>query len=162
TRAIHQLDPKRHQFPFVTVHCSTLNESLAESELFGHQRGAFSGSVSDRKGLFRASNYGTLFLDDVNDLAAHLQAKLLDVVQRRVIRPLGSDEEIIVDVRIVAASNRPLVPLVEQRQFRADLYQRLNVVTMQLPPLRDRKGDLADLMLCLARRHRCLYGPIES
>lgn len=162
TRAIHELDPKRRQFPFVTVHCSTLNESLAESELFGHQRGAFSGSVSDRKGLFRASNYGTLFLDDVNDLPVHLQPKLLDVVQRRVVRPLGSDEELIVDVRIVASSNRPLAPLVELRQFRADLYQRLNVVSIQLPPLRDRRSDLSDLMLSLARRHSYLYRPIES
>jgi DNA-binding NtrC family response regulator len=162
SRAIHELDPKRCRFPFVTVHCSTLNESLAESELFGHQRGAFSGSVSDRKGLFRASNSGTLFLDDVNDLPVHLQPKLLDVLQRRVVRPLGSDEEIVVDVRIVASSNRPLAPLVEQRQFRTDLYQRLNVVTIQLPPLRNRSSDLPDLMLCLARRHRCLYSPIES
>jgi transcriptional regulator with GAF, ATPase, and Fis domain len=162
SRAIHELDPKRCRFPFVTVHCSTLNESLAESELFGHQRGAFSGSVSDRKGLFRASNSGTLFLDDVNDLPVHLQAKLLDVVQRRVVRPLGSDEETSVDVRIVASSNRPLAPLVEQRLFRADLYQRLNVVTIRLPPLRDRRGDLPSLMLSLAGRHRCLYGPIES
>jgi transcriptional regulator with PAS, ATPase and Fis domain len=162
TRAIHNLDPKRRLFPFVTVHCSTLNESLAESELFGHQRGAFSGSVSHRKGLFRTANYGTLFLDDVNDLPLHLQPKLLDVVQRRLVRPLGSDEELTVDVRIVASSNQPLAPLVEQRQFRADLYQRLNVVAIQLPPLRDRRTDLPDLMLSLARKHSCLYGPIES
>jgi transcriptional regulator with GAF, ATPase, and Fis domain len=161
-RAIHELDRKRRSAPFVTVHCSTISEALAESELFGHQRGAFSGAVSDRKGLFQAANHGTLLLDDVNDLPSYLQPKLLDVVQRGVVRAVGSDRETRVDVRIIAACNQPLEPLVREGRFRSDLYHRLNVVKLMLPPLRERSGDFAEVMLSLARRHSTLYGPIES
>ena len=131
-QAIHQLDRKRRTFAFVTVHCSTISEGLAESELFGHQRGAFSGAVCNRKGLFQSAQQGTLFLDDVNDLPPALQPKLLDVLQRGILRPIGSDTEIPVDVRIVAAANRPLEPLVRDGRFRADLYHRLNVVRLTL------------------------------
>jgi two-component system, NtrC family, response regulator GlrR len=113
-QGIHRLDQKRNSFSFVTVHCSTVNETLAESELFGHQRGAFSGAVSDRKGLFQTAQRGTLFLDEVNDLPFHLQPKLLDVIQRGMVRPVGSDREAAVDVRIIAACNQPLEPLVRQ------------------------------------------------
>jgi two-component system response regulator AtoC len=161
-RAIHSLDCKRRSAPFITVHCSTISEALAESELFGHQRGAFSGAVSDRKGLFQAANHGTLLLDDVNDLPTHLQPKLLDVVQRGVVRAVGSDREMRIDVRIIAACNQPLEPLVRDGRFRSDLYHRLNVVKLMLPPLRERGGDFAEVMLSLARRHANLYGPIES
>jgi transcriptional regulator with GAF, ATPase, and Fis domain len=161
-RAIHELDRKRRAFPFITVHCSTISEALAESELFGHQRGAFSGAVAERKGLFQAANHGTLLLDDVNDLPSHLQPKLLDVVQRGVVRAVGSDRETRIDVRIIAACNQPLEPLVRDGRFRSDLYHRLNVVKLMLPPLRERGDDLAQLMLSLARRHSSLYGPIES
>lgn len=161
-RAIHELDRKRRSASFVTVHCSTISEALAESELFGHQRGAFSGAVSDRKGLFQAANHGTLLLDDVNDLPSYLQPKLLDVVQRGVVRAVGSDRETRIDVRIIAACNQPLEPLVREGRFRSDLYHRLNVVKLMLPPLRDRSGDFAGVMLSLARRHSTLYGPIES
>jgi transcriptional regulator with GAF, ATPase, and Fis domain len=161
-RAIHELDRKRRAAPFVTVHCSTISEALAESELFGHQRGAFSGAVSDRKGLFQAANHGTLLLDDVNDLPAQLQPKLLDVVQRGVVRAVGSDRESHVDVRIIAACNQPLEPLVREGRFRSDLYHRLNVVKLVLPPLRKRADDFAEVMLSLARRHATLYGPIET
>jgi len=158
--AIRLLDNKRSSAAFVTVHCSTISESLAESELFGHQRGAFSGAVSHRKGLFQAAHRGTLFLDDVNDLAPALQAKLLDVLQRGTLRPVGSDAEVSVDVRVIAAANRPLDQAVRDGRFRADLYHRLNVVRLSLPPLRTRRGDIATLMLAFAHRHRTLYGPI--
>jgi len=161
-QAIHQLDCKRAAHAFVTVHCSTISEALAESELFGHQRGAFSGALADRKGLFRSAQSGTLFLDDVNDLPYPLQSKLLDVMQRRTVRPVGSDRELPVDARIVAACNQPLEPLVEQGRFRADLYHRLNVVKLVLPPLRERMEDLSLLILEFAKRHRHLYGPIEN
>src|SRR5271167_443172 len=134
--AIHRLDQKRSPFPFVTMHCGSLSETLAESELFGHQKGAFTGAVTNRKGLFQSAHRGTLFLDDVNDLPRHLQAKLLDVLQRGTVRPMGSDEERRVEVRILAASNQPLKPLVLQNRFRADLYHRVNVVNLWLPPLR--------------------------
>jgi transcriptional regulator with PAS, ATPase and Fis domain len=159
--AIHRLDQKRSAFPFVTVHCGSLSETLAESELFGHQKGAFTGAVANRKGLFQSAHRGTLFLDDVNDLPRQLQAKLLDVVQRGAVRPMGSDEERQVDVRILAASNQPLKPLVLQNRFRADLYHRLNVVKLCLPPLRERMQDLPNLVLALAHRHHEIYGPIE-
>ncbi len=160
-RGIHELDQKRSSFSFVTVHCSTINEALAESELFGHQRGAFSGAVSDRRGLFQSAHHGTLFLDDINDMPFQLQPKLLDVIQRRIVRPVGSDREINVDVRIIAACNQPLEPLVRQTRFRSDLYHRLNVVKLVLLPLRDRGSDLENLILTLARRHSDLYESIE-
>jgi len=160
--AIHQLDQKRRSFPFVTVHCGTISEALAESEFFGHERGAFSGAASARKGLFQTAHRGTLFLDDVNDLPPALQPKLLDVLQRNVVRAVGSDREAPVDVRIVSACNRPLMPLVQQGRFRADLYHRLNVVKLSLPPLRERPQDLAALMLAFAQRHSHIYSGIES
>ena len=138
-RAIHELDRKRRPFPFITVHCSTISEALAESELFGHQRGAFSGAVAERKGLFQSANRGTLLLDDVNDLPSHLQPKLLDVVQRGVVRAVGSDRETRIDVRIIAAVTSPLNHLVRDGRFRSDLYHRLNVVKLMLPPSRTRR-----------------------
>ena len=161
-QAIHRLDQKRNGHCFVTVHCSTISESLAESELFGHRRGAFSGAIAERKGLFQAADHGTLLLDDVNDLPINLQPKLLDVIQRGVLRPVGSDREVRVDVRVIAASNQPLEPLVRAGRFRSDLYHRLNVVRIMLPPLRQRKGDLEPLILAIARRHAGMYHPIEG
>lgn len=159
-QGIHALDQKRRGFAFVTVHCSTISESLAESELFGHRRGAFSGAVADRKGLFQAAEHGTILLDDVNDLPFHLQPKLLDVIQRGTVRPVGSDREVSIDVRIIAACNRPLEPLVREGRFRSDLFHRLNVVKLCLPPLRERAADLSDILLVLAERHCRLYKPI--
>jgi two-component system response regulator PilR (NtrC family) len=159
-QAIHQLDPKRSSFPFVTAHCSTINEALAESELFGHRRGAFTGAVAQRSGLFQAAHQGTLFLDEVNDLPLCVQPKLLDVIQRRIVRPLGSDRELRVNARIIAASNQPLQPLVLQNRFRSDLYYRLNVVRLRLPLLRERPDDLAALVAAFAGRHKNLYQPI--
>jgi transcriptional regulator with GAF, ATPase, and Fis domain len=161
-RAIHQLDQKRQTFPFITVNCSTVTEALAESELFGHQRGAFTGAVSDRQGLFHCANHGTLFLDDVNDLPLQIQPKLLDVIQRGIVRPVGLDREISLEVRIIATCNRPLYPLVLQNRFRPDLYHRLNVIRLCLPPLRERPDDLPELILALARRYGALYSPIRE
>jgi len=160
--AIHQLDPKRSQFPFVTAHCSTINETLAESELFGHRRGAFTGAVTERQGLFQTADRGTLMLDEVNDLPLCIQPKLLDVIQRNVVRPLGSDREVPVNTRIIAASNQPLQPLVLERRFRSDLYYRLNVVRLRLPALRDRQDDVAALVSAFAARHKNLYQPIVT
>jgi len=159
-RAIHQLDPKRAQYPFVTAHCGTINETLAGSELFGHRRGAFTGAVASRLGLFQAADRGTLFLDEINDLPLGVQPKLLDVIQRNSVRPLGSDREIPVNTRIIAASNQPLQPLLLEGRFRADLYYRLNVVRLQLPLLRDRPDDLAALVAEFARRYKSVYEPI--
>jgi len=161
-RAIHRLDQKRRNFRFVTVHCSTVSESLAESELFGHRKGSFSGAVASRSGLFQAAEHGTVFLDDVNDLPLRLQPKLLDALQRGSVRPLGADRETRVDVRIIAAANRPLEPLVAEGSFRADLYHRLNVIRLSLPPLRERGEDLAALVMEFAQRYPGLYEKIES
>jgi transcriptional regulator with PAS, ATPase and Fis domain len=161
-QAIHHLDPKRANFPFVTAHCSTINETLAESELFGHRRGAFTGAAAQRSGLFQTANQGTLFLDEVNDLPLCVQPKLLDVMQRHTVRPLGSDRESPVDTRIIAASNQPLQPLVLQRRFRSDLYYRLNVVRLRLPLLRERPDDLAALVRTFAVRYENIYRPIMT
>ena len=160
-RAIHSLDEKRKRFPFITVHCGTVNEDLAESELFGHRRGSFSGAISDRSGLFQAADRGTVFLDDVNDLPLSLQPKLLDVLQRGVVRSVGADAECSIRVRVIAAANQPLASLVEQGSFRADLYHRLNVIRISLPPLRDRAEDLPVLVLEFARRYVGLHQQIE-
>ena len=160
--AIHQLDPKRSSFRFVTAHCSTINEALAESELFGHYRGAFTGAVHQRGGLFESADQGTLFLDEVNDLPLGVQPKLLDVLQRRAFRPLGSDREGSVNIRIIAASNQPLQLLVVQNRFRSDLYYRLNVIRLRLPLLRERPDDLAALVSAFAKKHQDIYHPIAS
>jgi transcriptional regulator with PAS, ATPase and Fis domain len=159
-QAIHRLDPKRAGFPFVTAHCSTINETLAESELFGHRRGAFTGALDHRSGLFQTADQGTLFLDEVNDLPLSVQAKLLDAIQRRVVRPVGSDRESPVNTRIIAATNQALQPLVLQRRFRADLHYRLNVVRLRLPSLRERPNDIAALVHSFAKRYENIYGPI--
>jgi DNA-binding NtrC family response regulator len=161
-RAIHSLDQKRCRFAFVTVHCSTVTETLAESELFGHRKGSFSGADGARAGLFQAADKGTIFLDDINDLPLRLQPKLLDALQRGIIRALGSDRESAVDVRVIAAANLPLEPMVVAGTFRPDLYHRLNVIQLRLPPLRERAEDLAALMLEFARRHANLHQGISS
>jgi two-component system response regulator PilR (NtrC family) len=161
-QAIHGLDQKRRRSEFVTVHCSTISDTLAESELFGHRKGSFSGAEAARAGLFQSADKGTIFLDDVNDLPLHLQLKLLDALQRGIIRSLGSDRETRVDVRVIAAANRPLEPMVEAGTFRSDLYHRLNVIQLRLPPLRERDEDLSALILEFARRNANLRGGIDS
>jgi two-component system, NtrC family, response regulator PilR len=161
-RAIHALDEKRKCNAFVTVHCSTVQEDLAESELFGHRRGSFSGAISDRAGLFQAADRGTIFLDDVNDLPLSLQPKLLDVLQRGVIRPVGADGEFPVRLRVIAAANKQLEPLVQQGSFRADLYHRLNVIRIGIPALRERMEDVPVLILEFARRYVGLHHQIDG
>jgi DNA-binding NtrC family response regulator len=161
-RAIHSLDQKRCRFAFVTVHCSTVTETLAESELFGHRKGSFSGADTARAGLFQSAHRGTILLDDINDLPLCLQPKLLDALQRGIIRALGSDRETPVDVRVIAAANQPLEPMVAAGTFRSDLYYRLNVIQLRLPPLRERSEDLPALVLEFARRHAHLHEGIAS
>ncbi len=140
--AIHRLDPRRSSKPFVTVNCGALHETLAGSELFGHVKGAFSGADRDRIGLFRAAEGGTLLLDEIGELDLKLQPKLLRVLQERRLLPVGQDYEHEIDIRIIAATNRPLQNMVTQGTFREDLYQRLNVFRIHLPPLRERREDI--------------------
>ena len=135
----------RRQGPFIAINCAALSEHLVEAELFGHEVGAFTGAQQARAGWFEAANGGTLFLDEVGDMPAHLQVKLLRVLQERQVVRLGSRKPISVNVRLIAATNVELEAAVEARQFRRDLYYRLNVASVRLPPLRERKGDILPL-----------------
>ncbi len=144
-RAIHRLSP-RHDRPLIVCNCTTLTPTLVETELFGHVRGSFTGADRDRKGLFEAAHGGTIFLDEIGDLPGPAQAKLLRVLEEREIRRVGAVEPIAVDVRVVAATNRDLAAMVANGQFRDDLYYRLNVGTVHLPPLRQRLHDLEPLV----------------
>ncbi|MCX7390503.1 MAG: sigma-54 dependent transcriptional regulator [Planctomycetota bacterium] len=140
-KAIHQLSP-RGTGPFVRVNCGALSESLLESELFGHVRGSFTGAVANRTGRFEAAHTGTIFLDEINSTTPKLQVKLLRVLQEREFERVGDTETIRVDTRVVAASNRELLDEVAKESFREDLYYRLNVVPIYLPPLRSRREDI--------------------
>jgi DNA-binding NtrC family response regulator len=141
-RAIHYAS-RRADRPLVVVDCTALPETLFESELFGHERGAFTGAVAGRRGLLESADGSTCFLDEIGDLSPALQAKLLRVLQERVIRRVGGNEAIPVDVRLIAATNRDLKKRVEEGAFREDLYYRLNVVTLRVPPLRERREDIS-------------------
>ena len=144
-KAIHELSP-RGTGPFVRVNCGALSESLLESELFGHVRGAFTGAVANRTGRFEAAHTGTIFLDEINSTTPHLQVKLLRVLQEREFERVGDTETIRVDTRVIAASNRDLLDEVAKESFREDLYYRLNVVPIVLPPLRSRRDDIPMLL----------------
>jgi DNA-binding NtrC family response regulator len=156
-RWIHRQGPRSSR-PFITVNCAALPETLAESELFGHERGAFTDAKTARIGLFEAADGGTLFLDEIGALAAATQAKVLTAVEDHTIRRLGATKEIRVDVRLIAASNQPLADLVETGSFREDLYHRLHLLHLELPPLRERGADIValarHLLERIARRHR--------
>jgi DNA-binding NtrC family response regulator len=140
-RALHHASP-RARGPLVKVNCAALPESLLESELFGHEKGAFTGAIAARKGRFELADGGTLFLDEIGDLPLHLQVKLLRVLQEREFERVGASHPTAVDVRLVTATHRPLEALVREGRFRDDLYYRINVVTIALPPLRERREDL--------------------
>jgi two-component system response regulator AtoC len=150
-RTVHRYS-ERASARFVAVNCSALAEGLLESELFGHVRGAFTGAQSSRPGLFREADHGTLLLDEIGDISAALQSKLLRVLQEQEIVPVGAETPIRVDVRIIAATHRDLAALVKEGRFREDLYYRLNVVTITLPPLRERRQDIPLLIDNLLRR----------
>jgi DNA-binding NtrC family response regulator len=145
-RAVHRLDPRRSAGPFVPVNCSAISTGLAESELFGHRRGAFTGAQQDRKGFVRAASGGVLFLDEIGDLDLALQGKLLRVLQERRVLAVGHDEEEPVDVRVIAATHRDLADLVRRQLFRADLLHRLNVLSVRVPALRERPEDVEPLV----------------
>ena len=144
-RAIHQLSPRKDA-PFVKVNCAALTESLLESELFGHDKGAFTGATGDRKGRFEMAHGGTLFLDEIGDVSPAFQAKLLRVLQEREFERVGGSKSIKVDVRLICATNRHLEKMVQRGEFRADLYYRINVVSIHLPALRERREDIPALV----------------
>ncbi len=151
-RAIHATSPRAAR-PFVAVDCGAIAEGVLESELFGHARGAFTGAQATRRGLFEEADHGTLFLDEIGDVGPNLQARLLRALQEGTIRRVGTNEPIAVDVRVVAASNRDLSQAVKEGRFREDLFYRLNVVTLRLPPLRERREDIALLAEHFAAKH---------
>jgi len=140
-RALHELSPRRAG-PFVAINCGALPETLLESELFGYRAGAFTGASRNKPGRLAAAEGGTLFLDEIGDISPALQVRLLRFLQERTYEPLGSNVTLRADVRVIAASNRDLARLVERKQFRSDLFYRLNVITMEMPPLRSRREDI--------------------
>ena len=150
-QAIHYASPRASR-PLVRLNCAALPETLLESELFGHEKGAFTGAYATRKGRFEMANGGSLFLDEIGDLRLHLQAKLLRVLQEKEFERVGSSRPIPVDVRILAATHRDLEKMIQEGQFREDLYYRLNVVTVVLPPLRERRQDIPPLLDHLVKK----------
>jgi len=150
-RAIHRQGPRRDK-PFVAVNCAAFPETLLEAELFGHERGAFTGAMKKREGRFKAAEGGTLLLDEIGEIPLSAQVKLLRVLQEGVVEPLGSDRAVPIDVRIVAATHRNLKELIAAGRFREDLFFRLNVLELSIPPLRERKGDLVPLLAYFLER----------
>jgi len=143
-RALHALSPRRDR-PFVAVNCAAMPASPLESELFGHVRGAFTDAKHDRKGLFVRAGAGTILLDEIGDMPAEMQVKLLRVLQQRTVRPVGGDEEVAFEARVITSTNRDLESEVATKRFREDLFYRINVVQIAVPPLRDRAGDILSL-----------------
>jgi two-component system response regulator PilR (NtrC family) len=150
-RLIHAQSP-RSSMPFVPVNCGAIPTELMESEFFGHLKGSFTGAVRDKAGLFQAAHGGTLFLDEVADLPLHMQVKLLRAIQERAVRQVGSELETPVDVRIISATHRDLVQLIRQGQFRQDIYYRLNVIEVHVPPLRERVEDIPEISARILER----------
>jgi len=151
-RAIHALS-KRHNHPFVAVNCPTVPENILESELFGYKKGAFTHATQNRIGLFQEAHRGTIFLDEIGDISASIQTKLLRVLQEKTIKPLGDTKTVHVDVRVIASTNRNLQENIKQGKFREDLYYRLNVVPIVLPPLRERREDIPLLVDHFLKKH---------
>jgi transcriptional regulator with GAF, ATPase, and Fis domain len=158
-QAIHEAGPRR-QNRFVAVNCAAIPSALLESELFGHERGAFTGAVAQTMGRFQSADRGTLFLDEIGDLPLELQPKLLRVLQEMQIERLGSGRTIQIDVRVIAATNQDLWRMVQERRFRADLYYRLNVFPITLPPLRERKDDIPVLIEHFVRKFSRRHGKL--
>jgi transcriptional regulator with GAF, ATPase, and Fis domain len=141
SRAVHVLSNRCDQ-QFIAFDCADVSRELIESELFGHRRGSFTGATRDRKGVIREANRGTLFLDEIGELSLKMQSKFLRFLQEREVRPVGADRPIKVDVRVIAATNRDLEAEVRAGRFRADLYERLNVLRLRVPPLRERREEI--------------------
>jgi transcriptional regulator with GAF, ATPase, and Fis domain len=161
-RAIHQASSGHRTGPLVAINCAALPETLLESELFGHEKGAFTSAVGQRKGRFEHAHGGTLFLDEVGDIPASMQVKLLRVLQERCFERVGGTQRIEVDVRVIAATNRPLEGLVKEGTFREDLYYRINVIKIELPPLRDRPQDIPLLATHFTQKYaRAGQGPCQ-
>jgi two-component system response regulator PilR (NtrC family) len=150
-RLIHEQGP-RADGPFVPVNCGAIPEDLMESELFGHKKGSFTGALADKPGLFQAASGGTLFLDEVADLPLHMQVKLLRAIQEKSVRPVGAQAEVPVDVRILSATHKDLAALVRESRFRQDLFYRINVIELRVPPLRERAEDIPQLAEHILRR----------
>jgi transcriptional regulator with PAS, ATPase and Fis domain len=144
-RFVHAHSRRVHN-PFIAVNCGAIPSELLESEMFGHKRGAFTGAVGSRMGMFQLANGGTIFLDEIGEMTGQLQVKLLRVLQEKEMRPVGADRTVKVDVRVIAASNRDLATEVEKGRFREDLFYRLQVIPIQLPPLRERRSDIPILV----------------
>jgi DNA-binding NtrC family response regulator len=155
-QAIHK-SSRRAQAAFVSVNCSALTETLIESELFGHVKGAFTGAVNDRKGAFESARFGTLFLDEIGDLPFNLQAKLLRALENNEIRPLGSDRITKTNIRVIAATHQNLSQKISDGQFRSDLFFRLNVVSIYTPSLKERIEDFEDLLYAFAKQMRVRF-----
>jgi two-component system, NtrC family, response regulator PilR len=162
SQLIHQMGP-RHDEPFIAVNCGAIPENLMESEFFGYKKGAFTGADQEKDGFFQAANGGTLFLDEVAELPLAMQVKLLRVIQERKVRKVGASTETSIDVRIISATHRDLTQWVEQGKFRQDLYYRLNVITLRMPSLRERREDILPLtqtlLLKLAKRNGWQHSP---
>ncbi|HEU0034973.1 MAG TPA: sigma-54 dependent transcriptional regulator [Kofleriaceae bacterium] len=159
-KALHKLDPRRKEHPFVAINCGAMPASLLESELFGHLRGAFTDAKQSRDGLFVQAGRGTILLDEIGEMPLEMQAKLLRVLQQRTVRPVGGDEEVPFEARVIAATNRELETEVEERRFREDLFHRINVVAIAVPALRARTGDiltLANTFIQRAAARRCAF-----
>ena len=155
-QAIHRLDPKRSGRPFVALNCGAISAGIAESELFGHRRGAFTGADRDRKGLFRSAEGGVLFLDEIGEMDPLLQVKLLRVLHEGRVLAVGEESEVAVNIRVIAATNRDLPQMVMEKKFRADLFHRLSVLWIDVPPLRDRRSDVGPLVEHLLAKHSSL------
>ncbi|HEY0081843.1 MAG TPA: sigma-54 dependent transcriptional regulator [Pyrinomonadaceae bacterium] len=151
-RAVHNLSP-RNDKPFVSINCGAFTETLLESELFGYVRGAFTGATANRKGLFEAADKGTIFLDEIGEMSPAMQVKLLRVLQERKVRPVGGHEELSIDARVIAATNRDLPAMVKAGTFREDLFYRVSVIPIELPPLREKREDIPELVTHFAEKY---------
>jgi transcriptional regulator with PAS, ATPase and Fis domain len=156
-RAIHSNSPRKY-FPLVSVHCGALTESLLESELFGHEKGAFTGAMFNRKGRFEMADGGTIFLDEIATISSKMQVELLRVLETKSFVRVGGNKEIASDFRVICATNRDLKSMVKSGNFREDLYYRLKVITIDLPPLRERKEDMPELVSFFIKKYNQEFG----